>query len=150
MDWTGFLWLALMVVFLFMEASTVVLVSAWFAVGALAAMIASLFGAPFWLQSVVFILVSAVLLAALRPIFQKYLKPKIHRTNIDALIGTTGVVTAQIDNINSCGQVKIGAMEWTARSTAQETIEIGTVVKVDKIEGVKAFVTPVQASVTAK
>ncbi len=150
MDWTGYLWLALMVVFLFMEASTVVLVSAWFAVGALAAMIASVLGAQFWLQSVVFILVSAILLAALRPLFQKCLKPKIHRTNVDALIGTTGVVTAQIDNVKACGQVKIGAMEWSARSTSQETIAVGTVVKVDKIEGVKAYVTPVQASVTVK
>ncbi len=150
MDWTGFFWLALMVLFLFMEASTVVLVSTWFAFGALAALITSLFGAQFWVQSVVFVVVSAVLLAALRPVFQKYLKPKQHRTNIDAIIGTTGVVTAQIDNLNACGQVKLAAMEWSARSTTQENIPVGTVVKVDKIEGVKAYVTPVQASVTVK
>lgn len=150
MDWTGFLWLALMVLFLFMETTTVVLISIWFAIGALAAMITSLFGASFWVQGVVFIAVSAVLLAALRPVFQKYIKPKMHRTNIDAVIGTTGVVTADIDNLNACGQVKLGAMEWSARSTTQENIPAGTIVKVDRIEGVKVYVTPVQEYVTAK
>jgi len=140
---TTYLWLGAMIVFLMIEASTVVLVSSWFAVGALAALIASLLSAPFWLQIVIFFVVSAVLLACLRPLVRKYIKPKIVRTNVDSLIGSKGYITDDIDNIAAVGQVKLGGMEWSARSTSGEPIPKGTLVKVDKIEGVRVFVTPV-------
>ena len=145
---TTIVWLAVMVVFLFMEANTVSLVSAWFAAGALAALIASLLGAQLWLQIAVFLAVSALLLACLRPVVRKYLKPNITPTNVDSLIGSQGYVTADIDNVSATGGVKLGTMEWTARSTSGNKIPAGTLVKVDKIEGVKAFVTPVEAEVT--
>ena len=138
------IWLGLMVVFLFMEANTVSLVSIWFAAGSLAALIASLFGAPGWLQITLFLVTSAAALACLRPLVRKYIKPKIVPTNTDALLNSQGYVTKDIDNLAAHGQVKLGAMEWTARSTSGEVIPKGTLVKVDKIEGVKAFVTPVK------
>ena len=133
-----------MILFLIMEANTVSLVSAWFAVGSLAALIASLFGAPGWLQITLFLVTSAAALACLRPLVRKYIKPKIVPTNTDALLNSQGYVTEEIDNLAARGQVKLGAMEWTARSTNGNPIPQGTLVKVDKIEGVKAFVTPVE------
>ena len=142
------LWLGLMVLFLLVEANTVSVVSIWFAVGALVALVASLAGAEIWLQAVLFFVVSAGLLAALRPVVRKYFKPKLTKTNVDAVIGSQGYVTAQIDNLSGKGQVKLGAMEWTARSTDGSVISEGTLVKVDRIEGVKAFVTPVQVTET--
>ena len=142
------LWLGLMVLFLLVEANTVSVVSIWFAVGALIALVASLAGAEIWLQAVLFFVVSAGLLAALRPVVRKYFKPKLTKTNVDAVIGSQGYVTAQIDNLSGKGQVKLGAMEWTARSTDGSIISEGTLVKVDRIEGVKAFVTPVQVTET--
>ena len=138
------IWLGIMVVFLFMEANTVSLVSIWFAAGSLAALIASLFGAPGWLQITLFLATSAAALACLRPLVRKYIKPKIVPTNTDALLNSQGYVTEEIDNLAARGQVKLGAMEWTARSTNGNPIPQGTLVKVDKIEGVKAFVTPVE------
>lgn len=138
------IWLGIMVVFLFMEANTVSLVSIWFAAGSLAALIASLFGAPGWLQITLFLVTSAATLACLRPLVRKYIKPKIVPTNTDALLNSQGYVTEEIDNLAAHGQVKLGAMEWTARSTNGNPIPQGTLVKVDKIEGVKAFVTPVE------
>ena len=138
------IWLGIMVVFLFMEANTVSLVSIWFAAGSLAALIASLFGAPGWLQITLFLVTSATALACLRPLVRKYIKPKIVPTNTDALLNSQGYVTEEIDNLAARGQVKLGAMEWTARSTNGDPIPQGTLVKVDKIEGVKAFVTPVE------
>ena len=138
------IWLVLMVVFLVAESQSVTMVSLWFAAGALGALIAELCGAELWLQIVIFFAVSIVLLASLRPIARKYFTPKIIKTNVDSLIGQTGLVTADIDNVTAQGQVKLGAMEWTARSTSGETIKAGTLVKVDKIEGVKVYVTPVQ------
>ena len=141
MNWSACFWLVLTVALLIAEASTVTLVSLWFAAGALVAMVISFFG-PIWLQCGVFLAVSVVLLTALRPLVRKYVTPKVTKTNIDSVIGSTGLVTAPIDNIAASGQVKLGGMEWTARSTTGEPIEAGTKVTVDRIEGVKVFVTP--------
>ena len=140
------IWLAAMLVFLFVEAQSVTMVSLWFAAGALAAVIGALCGAELWLQVVLFFAVSIVLLASLRPLARKYFTPKISKTNVDSVIGQTGLVTADIDNIAAQGQVKLGAMEWSARSTTGEVIPVGTLVSVDKVEGVKVFVTPVQVN----
>ena len=137
-------WLVLMVLCMVVEAATVTLVSGWFAVGALAAMIVAATGGPLGFQLAVFVVVSGALLAALRPIVRKHFTPKLTRTNIDAIIGSECYVTADIDNLNATGSVKLGAMEWTARSSAGTVIPKGTLVKVDKIEGVKVFVTPVE------
>ena len=139
-----FIWLILLILFLIMEANTVSLVSAWFAVGALAALIASLFGATPVVQTVLFLVISTACLACLRPLVRKFIQPKIVPTNTDALLNSQGYVTEEIDNLAAHGQVKLGAMEWTARSTSGEVIPKGTLVTVDKIEGVKAFVTPVK------
>ena len=143
MNWTAFLWLGLTVVLLAVEASTVTLVSVWFALGALLAMTVSFWG-PIWLQVTVFLAVSVVSLAALRPLSRKFFTPRLTPTNIDSVIGAVGLVTAPIDNLTATGQVKLGGMEWTARSTTGDPIEAGAKVKVDRIEGVKVFVTPVK------
>ena len=144
MDLLTILWLALMIVCLVTEAATVTMVSLWFAAGALAAMVASLLSAPIWLQVLLFLVVSAVLLACLRPMVKKHFTPKLLKTNVDAVVGSRGYVTADIDNISATGTVKLGAMEWTARSTTGAVLPRGTLVQVDKIEGVKAFVTAVE------
>lgn len=143
-----FIWLALIVLFLIAEAATVTMVSLWFAAGAVVAMIAALLGAPVWLQIALFLIVSAALLACLRSVVRKHFTPKLTRTNVDAVIGSEGYVTADIDNLSATGSVKLGAMEWTARSTAGSPISKGTLVKVDKIEGVKVFVTAIEVEAT--
>lgn len=134
-------WLGLLVFFVVVEFSTVGMVSLWFAFGSLAAMIAAMLGGQIWLQAVLFFVVSAVLLFSLRPLTKKYFTPKLVKTNVDAVVGKVGVVTARIDNIAACGTVKLGAMEWSARSTDGSCIEAGTQIRVDRIEGVKVFVT---------
>ena len=91
-----------------------------------------------------FLAVSAGLLAGLRPLVRRYVAPKVTATNVDSLVGSTGLVTAAIDNVSAAGQVKLGAMVWTARSTSGEPIPEGTLITVDRIEGVKAFVSPAQ------
>ena len=144
MDLVAILWLVLLVVFLIVEASTVTIVSLWFAAGALTALIASLLGAALWLQVLLFLAVSAGLLIALRPLVRKFIHPKLTATNVDSVIGSVGLVTASVENVSAAGQVKLNGMEWTARSTTGEPIPTGTLVKVDRIEGVKVFVTPVE------
>ena len=138
-----FIWLGIVALFLAVEAATVTMVSLWFAGGALAALAAALLGGGLVWQIGAFILVSTALLALLRPMARKHFTPKLTKTNVDSVIGTQGYVTADIDNVAATGTVKLGAMEWTARSATGEKISTGTLVKVEKIEGVKAFVTPV-------
>ena len=144
MNLAAILWLVLLIVFLVVEAVTVTLVSLWFAAGALAALLVSFFGAAIWLQVLIFLAVSAVALAALRPVARKYIRPKITATNVDAVIGSTGLVTVAVDNVTAAGQVKLGSMVWSARSTSGDPIPEGTLVRADRIEGVKVFVSPVE------
>jgi len=144
MNWAAILWLVLLVVFLVAEASTVTLVSLWFAAGALIAMVVTLLGGGLWLQIAVFLAVSVLLLASVRPLAQKHLTPKLTRTNVDSVIGSSGLVTQDIDNLTAQGQVKLGSMYWTARSTGGTPIPKGTRIRADRIEGVKVFVSPVE------
>ena len=147
MNWAAILWLLVMLAFIAVEAATVTMVSTWFAVGALAAMICAMLSTPVWFQIVVFLVMSTALLLFLRNVAKKYFIPKLTKTNVDSVIGSTGLVTVQIDNVNAAGQVKLGAMEWTARSTTGDVIPVGAQIRVDRIEGVKVYVTPVQVPV---
>jgi len=142
-----FMWFALLVVFVVAEAATVNMVSVWFAAGSLAALVTALLGGEVWLQIVVFLVFSAVALALLRPIAKKYFTPRITRTNVDALEGKNCLCVTAIDNLSGSGQVKIGDVEWSARSTDGEAIPAGTEVKIDRVEGVKVYVTPVTVKV---
>lgn len=145
MDLVAIIWLGLLITFLVVEAVCVVhLVSIWFAAGSLAALAVWALHGPIWLQVTLFVVVSCGLLAALWPLTKKFLNPKLTSTNVDSVIGSTGLVTAAIDNVSATGQVKLGAMVWTARSTSGETIPEGTRIRVDRIEGVKVFVSPTQ------
>ena len=147
MNWAAIGWLVLMVVFLIVEgACPFHLVSIWFAAGSLVALLVSLLGGAVWLQITLFLVVSVALLILLWPLVRKVITPKIEKTNVDAVIGSTGLVTVAIDNVTAEGQVKLGAMYWTARSTSGEPIPEGALVKVDRIEGVKAIVSPVKVS----
>ena len=139
-----YFWLVLMIVFIVVEASTVSVVSLWFAAGALVALLTDVLAGPFWLQTGLFVVVSGVLLWLLRPLTKKYFTPKLTRTNVDAVVGTTGTVIEEIDNLTATGRVKLGAMEWSARSTDGEKIPAGTLIRADKVEGVKVFVTAIK------
>ena len=142
MNWDVILWLVALVLFFMAEAATVAVVSLWFAGGSLVAMLAAALGAPFWLQILLFLAVSVGLLLLLRPVMRKYVNPRLTRTNVDAVVGSQGIVMEDIDNLQNRGRVKLGGMEWSARSADGQVITAGTVVVVNKVEGVKVFVTP--------
>lgn len=134
------LWLIVMVLFLVVEAATVGLVCIWFAVGALAALIAALLGAEIWLQIVLFLVVSAVALYFTRPLAKKYVNAKVEPTNADMVIGKECRVTEAIDNIAGTGAVYVDGKTWTARSESDEVIPEGALVTAKRIEGVKLIV----------
>ena len=139
-DNMSIVWVVIMVVFLVVEAATAGLTCIWFAIGALAALIAALFGAPIWLQLVWFFVVSVVTLYFTRPLVPKYVNSRSQPTNADMVIGKEALVTEAIDNVESAGAVAVGGKVWTARSENGEPIEVGSIVTVLRIEGVKLIV----------
>ena len=134
------MWLIVMVACLVVEVCTLGLASIWFAGGALLALIIALIGGPFWLQLLVFLVVSIVLLVFTRPVATKYFNQNRTKTNVESVVGKQAIVTAAIDNLKGQGQIVTDGMEWTARSLDSSVIEEGTVVVIEKIEGVKAIV----------
>ena len=150
MNWAALTWLVLMVIFLIAESASVMVISLWFAIGALAAMVASLCGAPVWLQALLFFVVSMSLLLTLRPLTKKYFTPRISRTNVDALIGKEGLVLEAVDNVNTAGRVKVDGMEWAARSENGQVLQAGERIVVNRVEGVKLFVSPLPVETNAK
>ena len=133
-------WLLITGVLIVAEAATVNLITIWFAGGALAALIAAALGAPLWLQIVLFLAVSAVLLLSLRPFARKLNQGKNYATNVDSNIGKLAVVVEPIDNLRGTGRVMIGPVDWTARSEDGSVIAEGEKVRVLRVEGVKVCV----------
>ncbi len=134
-------WAILAGVLIAVEAITAALTTIWFAIGALAALVGAVFGAPVWLQIVLFLIVSVLMLALTRPIAMRYVGEKTVKTNADSLVGQEAVVTEKIDNLQSTGAVQIRGQIWTARSVNPEhTIEVGEIVMVRSISGVKLMV----------
>ena len=133
-------WLIASAVFLLVEIMTLGLTSIWFAGGAVVAAIAALFGVPFWVQMLIFIVVTCLLFALTRPA-KRYLNSKVQKTNTDALIGQTALVKETINNMESKGLVQLNGQDWTARSfEAGEIIPEGSEVIVKEIRGVKLIV----------
>ena len=133
-------WIVIAVILGIIEAVTVSLVSVWFAVGAVAAVIPAFFNAPLWVQILVFLAVSAVSFAFTRRFFKDVVKVKKQPTNADSLIGEDGIVTAEINNLSGTGKVFISGLTWSARSYNGEDIPEGAVVIIKKIEGVTLVV----------
>ncbi len=136
-------WIIAMVVFLVIEAVTVGIVSIWFAIGALFAMVTAMLGANLWVQIAVFLVVSAVALYFTRPLVKKYVNSKVEPTNADMLIGKECRVVETIDNISGTGAVYVDGKTWTARTIDEEIIPEGQLVKAERIEGVKLIVSKI-------
>lgn len=133
-------WLVLLVIFSLGEAITVGLTSVWFAAGALGALVVAMLDGWFWLQVIVFLVVSAICLIIIRPLAQRFMVKNVQATNADRIIGANAIVTEEIDNLKAAGQVSVMGQTWTARSEYDIVIPKGTQVTVLRIEGVKVFV----------
>ena len=136
-------WLIAMIVLLVVEGVVPGLISIWFALGALAALVSALLHAPLWLQIVWFLAVSIVALALTRPLAKKYINSKTQPTNADMLIGKECVVRESIDNVLGAGAVSVDGKVWTAR-TENDDIKVpeGSRAVVVRSEGVKLIVKP--------
>ena len=133
-------WLAVMAVAVFLEMFTMALVSVWCAVGALVSVFAAYFGAPPAAQLLLFVGVSIVTAAVVRPLAKKYADPYKVPTNADRLVGMEARVTETINNGYPTGAVYVDGKTWTARSADGVVIPKGEVVEVAAMEGIKLIV----------
>ncbi len=139
-----YIWILIAISFMFLEATTTQMVSIWFAISALVTIIPAAFKLPLLFQFSVFVILALVLLLVTRPFTKKFLEVKKQKTNADRVLELDGTVMEEINNLKSTGRVDIDGLLWTARSTSNEIIiPVGTVVKPERIEGVKLIVNPV-------
>ena len=133
--------LVVLVALVVIELLTMGLTTVWFAGGAFVATIAALFHAPLFLQIILFLVVSALLLFFTRPLAVKYFNKDRIRTNAESLVGRQAIVISEIDNLQGIGQVNVGGMEWSARTRVDGVrLPVGTVATVLAINGVKLIV----------
>ena len=139
MDWI--FWLILVIVLTIVELATVNLLSVWFVISGIVAMILSFFIDDVAIVSTVFALLGILLLFTTRPLLKKYLPTQRVRTNADRIIGMSGVVTEEIKK-NSVGEVKVDGKKWSAISNSK--IPVGSEVIIEAIDGVKVVVRKVE------
>lgn len=133
-------WIVILVALLVIEACTANFVCIWFAVGALASVIASLAKLSMTWQIAVFVLVSAVALFLTKPLVKKIREKNKTATNADMVIGKTGIVTEEITNDKFAGKVKVAGQEWSAVTEDGSEIPKNSKILVKKISGVKLIV----------
>lgn len=136
-----YIWLAVLIGAIVLEIVTTQIVSVWFAVGALASLIATLAGVSnVWIQVLIFVVVSAIAVIVTRPLVKKLVNKQAEPTNADMVLGKTGIVTEKIDNLAPSGLVKVNGSVWTARSADGSVIAEGERVVIKEISGVKLLV----------
>ncbi len=139
-------WGILFVLTVVAEIASQQLISIWFAAGSLVALIAALFGVPIWLQAVLFVAVSALLLLLTRPLVRKLTNFASKDTNLRLDLGKYGTVVQTIDPEKGTGRVRVDDIDWIAVSNPDLVIPAGETVQVQTVDGTKLFVTPVQKS----
>ncbi len=141
MDGVLIFWMVVLILCIGIEVLTLGLTTIWFAAGALVAIFAALLYAPIFVQVILFLAVSLVLLFFTRPIAVKYFNKDRVKTNVESMVGRQAIVTGQIDNVQATGQVTVSGQEWSARSWDDRVqIPVGAVVTVAAISGVKLIV----------
>lgn len=135
------IWLILLIAFAIIEGITAGLVSIWFCAGSLVALFAAWMHCGLAVQIGLFTVVSVLAMAVIRPLARTWIIPKAEKTNADRILDAEAVVTETIDNVQACGQIKVGGTVWTARAADGSVIPAGALVQVERIEGVKAIVT---------
>ena len=144
------IWLIASGIFFICEIITVGFLVFWLGVGALIAMIVSLFTSNIIVQMSVFVISSGLLIFATRPLVNKISKKDVVPTNVYSLIGKKAIVTEEINWVTGKGLIKFEGEVWSAKSKEQVNIPVGSEVEIVSIEGVKAFVKPIKISSNIK
>lgn len=138
-SFASLVWLLLLIAFAVLEGMTVALVSVWFAIGAAAALVVSVFTSSWLVQTAVFLIVSAVMLALLRKYAKSRMMPAETPTNADLNVGKIAeVITAVSPEMP--GRVRLEGVDWQARSSA--ALDAGRLCRVLHVEGTTLVVAP--------
>lgn len=137
----GTFWLVSFVLLLVVEIITMGLTTIWFAGGALIAFFVNFLGVDAWIQVVVFLLVSILLLVLTRPIAMKFFNQDRQKTNADSVVGQKALVIEAFDAVRGVGRVEVNGMEWLAKvAKPGQKLEVGEHVVIEEIQGVKLIV----------
>ena len=141
MDVVLIFWMVVLILCIGIEVLNLGLTTILFAAGALVAIFAALLYATIFVQVILFFLVSLLLLFFTRPLAVKYFNKDRVKTNVESMVGRQAIVTSEVDNMQSAGQVTVSGQEWSARSADDKVrIPVGIVVNVVAISGVKLIV----------
>ena len=134
------IWAVIFVLAMFIEAQTAEMVAVWFMPGALISLVLSIFEVKTYVQVIVFVAASVILLILAKTVFRKKLARLYskQKTDTDLLIGRTVRVEEDIVNSEERGAVRINGQTWSARmDDDNESAIVGEMVTVLKISGVK-------------
>ena len=134
-----YVWLVAIIILGFIEAITEGIVSIWFVISGLLALIVSLFTDIFLIQFAIFVIVGIILMITTRASVSKYLKVNPVRTNLDRVIGMKGIVTEDIKK-DKYGEVRVDGKRWTAYSKDEKVIKKDEFVEILNIDGNKLAV----------
>lgn len=139
-----FIWIGFAVLMIICEAFTTQLVSIWFVIGAACAAVTTIFTDSILIQSTVFLIVSLVALIVTKPLVKRFKSSRGRvSTNADRLIGQTGVMLSDIDDVQQVGQAKVEGEIWTVKS-GKTPLKKNSKITVLSIEGVKLIVEPIE------
>lgn len=137
------IWLIISGIFFVAEMITVGFLVFWLGVGALFAMVVSLFTDNLIIQTSTFVVSSTLLLFLTKPLVKRISHSDKVKTNAYSIIGKKGIVTIEINSKKGIGQIKVGSEIWTAKSSTDDIIAEGTEIEIVEISGVKAVVKPI-------
>jgi membrane protein implicated in regulation of membrane protease activity len=133
------IWAVVLVGTILIEFETSDLVTIWFSVGAIGALIAAGLDVNIFGQVAIFIVVSIILLILTRPLTKRFMDKEVVKTNADRMVGMHGVVITEIP-FDGKGEIKVSSQIWTAFSGRKDAIPVGTRVVILDIVGNKLLV----------
>lgn len=137
-------WLIASGVFFVAEIMTAGFLIFWLGIAALLTMVVSFFTSNLIIQGTVFVILSAILIFATKPLVNKITKKDTIKTNVFSIIGKKAIVTKEINCIEGCGQIKVNGEVWSAEGLDGIDIKEGSEVEIVEIKGVKAIVSPIK------
>lgn len=134
-------WTIIFIITLLVEISTTQLVSIWFSGASIISFILALCSVPYWIQLVVFVVSSALLLFLSNLLFKdKILKFKKSPTNADTLIGQEIKLTKGV-SLLEYGEARIRDVIWTVAVDDDKQYNKDEIVVIKEIKGNKLIVT---------
>jgi membrane protein implicated in regulation of membrane protease activity len=138
MAWV-WIWAAVIVLTVVLEIVTTELVCIWWAGGAIASLVLALCGVPYWIQLIVFVVVSIAMLIVLRKVFLKLLGKDKEKTNLDSLIGKKFPLLQPIEK-HKAGVIKINDVTWRCEDKFGKPHTVGEEVEIVEFLGNKIIV----------